>query len=99
MPASDAIAKVADGSLAPAPPAGVPGARVAHETKGLDVALRGLTVKKLLDRPLVENLRAKRALKAPWRWLTAIPDAKEEQRIDDRLHKLAEWTRLADLTP
>ena len=98
MPAMEAIARVAAGPVAAI--ADAPGLRADHELKGLDVALRDFTTKKLAaTQPLVANLRAKRALTGWRRWFTTIPDAKEEQRVDDRLHKLAEVTRLAELAP
>ena len=94
VPSREAIAMVT--KPPPAGPADAPGAREPFDATGLDVALSALTRKKTLDLPLAQALAAKRALGIPWRWLTAIPGAKEEARADERLLRWAEVTRLPD---
>ena len=99
MSARDAIEGIRAGTLAPRTPSRAPPAPPGEKKlTGLDVALRQCAMKKLADRPLTENLRAKRALGIPWRWLSRAPDRDEERRIDDRLVRWAEIARVHDLT-
>lgn len=99
LPAREVIEGLRAGTLAPRAPASPPPAPPGEKrTKGLDVALAAFSMKKLLDRPLAENLRAKRALGAPWRWFSRAPDEKEEMRTDDRLLGWAEVSRVEDLS-
>ncbi len=90
MPVSDLLAKLKDGSL-PASPEN------ADALTGLDYAISSLTLPKLEAKPLAENVKARRALGIPWRWLTPPPDERSETRVDERLLRLAEHAKLADL--
>ena len=65
--------------------------------KGLDYMLSSLTLAKLSEKPLAENLRARRALGIPWKWMTPPPDDRTETRVDERLLRLAEVAVLPDL--
>lgn len=99
LPAKQVLEGLRAGTLVPRPPLSAPPAPSAEKrTKGLDVALAAFGMKRLLDRPLAENLRTKRALGFPWKWLSRAPDAKEEMRTDDRLLRWAEVCRVPDLT-
>jgi hypothetical protein len=99
MPASGALEIVRNPSAArPTDASPVPGVPEPADAAGLDVALRAFTSKKLFDRPLDENLRAKRALGIPWKWITAIPNARDEARADERLLRWAEVTRVPGLS-
>lgn len=99
LPAREVIDGLRAGTLAPRQPSRPPPAPPAEKTTaGLDIALAAFTTKKALDRPLVEGLRAKRALGIPWRWLSRAPDVKEEMRTDERLLRWAEIARVTDIT-
>ena len=99
LPAREVVDGLRTGALAPRPPRHEPPMPPAEKkTQGLDVALAGFTSRKLLDRPIAEGLRAKRALGAPWRWFARVPDEKEERRADERLLRWAEIARVPELT-
>lgn len=99
LPAREVIDGFRAGTLAPREPSRTPPAPPADKKNaGLDIALAAFTTTKALDRPLVEGLRAKRALGAPWRWFSRAPDVKEEMRTDERLLRWAEIARVPDIT-
>lgn len=99
MPAREAVEGIRTGSLAPRIPSRpAPAPAAERPARGLDVALAAFTSRALQDCTLAESLRAKRALGIPWRWLTHVPDAREEARTDERLLRWAEVGRVADLT-
>ena len=72
MPARAVVEGIVEGTLKPDPP------------EGLEVALRTMVGSKTADLPLMDNIRAKRALKIPWRWFTKVPDVADERRADSR---------------
>lgn len=99
MPAREVVDGIRAATLAPrAPSRPAPFPAEEKKTKGLDVALAAFTTKKLLEKPLAEGLRAKRALGRPWRWFSPAPDAKEEMRTDERVLRWAEIARVPDLS-
>lgn len=99
MPAREVLEGIAGRSLRPKQPTSdTPGETQEADFTGLDVAVRAFTSKKHLDRPLVENVQAKRALGVPWKWFAYVPDPAEERRLDSRLLKIAEVTRVPSLS-
>ena len=98
VPALEIIERVRSGTFAPAIEGSVPGEPSVFDATGLDLALAELASKKLLGHPLAESLRLRRAARGLSKWFSSPPESKDEQRADERLLRLAEVTRLRDLT-
>lgn len=98
VPALETIERVRSGTFAPAIEGPLPGEPSPFDATGLDVALTELASKKLLGHPLAESLRLRRAARGISKWFSAAPATTDEQRVDERLLRLAEVTRLRDLT-